>query len=59
VACGADARAKIGAGASAIQLYTALIYRGPGLVAEIRHDLAARLRAEGFASVADAVGAKP
>jgi len=35
------------AGASAVQLYTALAYRGPGLPRRIKDDLAARLRAEG------------
>ncbi|HZL00874.1 MAG TPA: quinone-dependent dihydroorotate dehydrogenase [Caulobacteraceae bacterium] len=58
VASGADAYAKIRAGADATQLYTALVYRGPGLVAEIRRDLAARLRADGFRGVAEAVGAQ-
>ena len=54
---GATALAKIKAGASAVQLYTALAYAGPGLIARILADLAARLKAEGFASVQDAVGA--
>jgi len=57
IASGADALAKIRAGASAVQLYSALVYGGPGLVQRIKADLAARLRAEGFASVTDAVGA--
>ncbi len=57
IASGADALARIRAGASAVQLYTALVYAGPGLVAEIKRDLAARLRAEGFGSVREAVGA--
>ncbi|MBC7667647.1 MAG: quinone-dependent dihydroorotate dehydrogenase, partial [Gemmatimonadaceae bacterium] len=56
VASGADALAKIKAGACAIQLYSALVYGGPGLVRRIKRDLAARLRAEGFASVTDAIG---
>jgi len=56
VASGADAYAKIRAGASAVQLYSALVYEGPGLVGRIARDLAARLRADGFASVAEAVG---
>ena len=54
---GADAYAKIRAGASLVQLYTALVYEGPGLVARIKGDLAARLRADGFASLGEAVGA--
>jgi len=53
---GADAYAKIRAGASLVQLYSALVFHGPGLVARIKTDLAARLKADGFASVADAVG---
>jgi dihydroorotate dehydrogenase len=56
VASGADAYAKIRAGACAVQLYTALVFQGPGLVRRIRTDLAARLRADGFACVAEAVG---
>lgn len=53
---GADAWARIRAGASAVQIYSALIYEGPGLVGRIKRDLAARLRAEGFSTVAEAVG---
>ncbi len=56
VATGADAYAKVRAGASLVQLYTALAYRGPGLVGRIEADLAAHLAADGFAHVADAVG---
>ncbi len=54
---GATAYAKIRAGASLVQLYTALIYEGPGLVARIKRELAALLERDGFARVADAVGA--
>jgi len=57
ISSGADAYAKIRAGASLLQLYTALIYRGPGLIGGIKTDLAARLRADGFTNLADAVGA--
>ncbi len=53
----ADAYAKIRAGASLVQLYTALIYRGPGLVAEIKLGLAALLRRDGFSRLSEAVGA--
>ena len=55
---GAAAYAKIRAGAQAVQLYSALVYGGPGLVVRIAHDLAARLKADGFTSVAQAVGAR-
>ncbi len=57
IAGGADAYAKIRAGASLVQLYTGLVYQGPGLVGAIKRDLAAALAADGFAHVADAVGA--
>jgi dihydroorotate dehydrogenase len=57
ISSGADAYAKIRAGACAVQLYSALVYGGPGLVGRIKRDLAARLRADGFVSVVEAVGA--
>jgi len=53
----ADALAKIEAGASAVQLYTALAYEGLGLAARIARDLDAALAARGYACVAEAVGA--
>lgn len=56
VASGAQAYAKLRAGASAVQLYTGLIYHGPGLVTRIGIELAACLRRDGLAAVADAVG---
>ncbi len=56
VSDGASAYAKIRAGASAVQLYTALVYDGPSLAGRIARDLDARLARDGFASVADAVG---
>ncbi|MGA8295306.1 MAG: quinone-dependent dihydroorotate dehydrogenase [Rhodoplanes sp.] len=56
VSSGADAYAKIRAGASLVQLYTALVFHGPGLVATIKRDLARLLRGDGFSHVADAVG---
>jgi dihydroorotate dehydrogenase len=57
ISSGADAYAKIRAGACAVQLYSALVYGGPGLVGRIKRDLAARVRADGFVSVVEAVGA--
>ncbi len=56
IASGADAYARIRAGATALQLYSALVYGGMGLIATILHDLDALLERDGFASVADAVG---
>lgn len=47
---------KIRAGASAVQLYTALVYGGISLVDDITHGLDALLARAGFANVADAVG---
>ncbi|RYG12227.1 MAG: dihydroorotate dehydrogenase (quinone), partial [Caulobacteraceae bacterium] len=52
----AEAYARIRLGATAVQVYSALIYEGPGLIARIKRDLAARLRADGFSTVAEAVG---
>jgi dihydroorotate dehydrogenase len=57
IGSGADAYAKIRAGAGAVQLYSALVFEGPGLVTRIKRELAARLRADGFASISEAVGA--
>ena len=57
IASGEDAFARIRAGASAVQVYSALIYEGPGLIGRIKRDLAAQLRAEGFASMAEAAAA--
>ena len=59
IASGTDAYAKIRAGASLVQLYTALVFHGPALVGKIKRDLAALLRADGFSSVEAAVGTGP
>src|SRR3546814_14767544 len=55
VSSGADAYAKIRAGASLVQLYSALTYEGPSLVTRIKRDLALALARDGFTRVADAV----
>jgi dihydroorotate dehydrogenase len=57
VASAAGAYAKIRAGAALVQLYTALIYEGPGLARAINRGLLELLERDGFDSVADAVGA--
>jgi dihydroorotate dehydrogenase len=57
IASGEDAYQKIRSGASLVQLYTALVYRGPRLITEIKRDLATFLERDGFSSVKDAVGA--
>jgi dihydroorotate dehydrogenase len=51
-----DAWERIRAGASLIQLYTAMVYEGPGVAARIARGLAHLLRREGFANIAEAVG---
>lgn len=58
IGSGADAYAKIRAGASAVQLYTALIYGGTALVTKIVRELAVYLMRDGFASVSEAIGAE-
>lgn len=57
IASGEDAYRRIRAGAGLVQLYTALVYRGPLLVPRIKAELAYLLRRDGFDSVAAAVGA--
>jgi dihydroorotate dehydrogenase len=56
VSTGEQALTKIRAGASLVQLYTALAYAGPALIPRLKRELAAALRAGGFACVQDAVG---
>ena len=51
-----EAYARIRAGASLVQLYSALVYRGPGLARRITHGLATALERDGFTNVAAAVG---
>ena len=53
---GADAYEKIRAGASAVQIYTALIYEGPGLVKRIKLELAELLKRDGIHSLTDVIG---
>jgi dihydroorotate dehydrogenase len=53
---GAEALLRIRMGASAVQLYSALVHHGPGLVRTILAELADRLRAEGFTTISQAVG---
>jgi len=58
VASAADAYEKIRAGASLIQVYTALLYQGPALIARILEGLAMLLKRDGFQHVSEAVGAE-
>jgi dihydroorotate dehydrogenase len=56
VASGKDAYVKVRAGASLVQVYSALVFHGPALVERIKRELAACLREGGFCRVSDAVG---
>ena len=51
-----DAYRKIRMGASLIQLYTALVYEGPGVIARIKRGLAEYLRRDGLQSLSQLVG---
>lgn len=53
-----DAWQRIRAGASLVQLYSALVFEGPGLVRRIVRGLEVRMRRDGFASIAEAVGSE-
>jgi len=55
---GEAAFAKIKAGATLVQLYTALVFRGLGLVGDIKAELTRLLRRDGFQNIAEAVGAE-
>jgi len=56
IATAEDAWDRIRAGASLVQLYSAMVYRGPGIARQIARGLAERLSSAGFANIADAVG---
>jgi dihydroorotate dehydrogenase len=51
-----DAWEKITAGASLIQIYTGLVYRGPGIVKEIVHGILQRMEEAGIKELSQAVG---
>lgn len=57
VSNGEQAYAKIRAGASLVQLYSAMVYHGPGLANRINRELASLLRRDGFSKISEAVGA--
>ncbi len=58
IATAEDAFARIRAGASLVQLYSAMVYEGPSIARTINSGLAKLLKREGFASIADAVGSE-
>lgn len=58
IASGADAWARIRAGASLVQLYSAMVYEGPGIAKTILSDIESLMRRDGFTSIAEAVGSE-
>lgn len=58
IASGQDAYDKIRAGASLVQLYSALVYHGPELVTRICRDLLLLMEKDGFSHYKEAVGSK-
>ncbi|NXJ63580.1 PYRD dehydrogenase, partial [Rostratula benghalensis] len=57
VSSGRDALEKIRAGASLVQMYTALVYHGPPVVGAVKRELEELLREQGFKNIMEAVGA--
>ena len=57
ISSAADAYEKIRLGATLLQLYTALVFRGPGIVREINRGLCRLLERDGFSHLSEAVGA--
>lgn len=58
IASAEDAWARIRAGASLVQLYSAMTYEGPGIARQITRGLARLMRRDGFSSIAEAVGSE-
>jgi dihydroorotate dehydrogenase len=56
VASGADAYAKIRAGASLVQLYSALVFEGPSLIPRLKHEVLQCLERDGLHTIGEAVG---
>lgn len=56
ISSASDAYARIRAGASLVQIYSALVYHGPGLARRISKQLERLLRADGFANITEAIG---
>ena len=58
IASAGQAWERIRAGASLVQVYSAMVYEGPGLARAITKGLEALMRRDGFASIAEAVGSE-
>lgn len=57
ISTGDDAYARIRAGASLVQLYTALVFQGPAVVHKINTQIKKRLQSDGFSHLSEAIGA--
>ena len=53
---GRECYEKIKAGASLVQLYTALIYKGPQIIAKIKQELTISLKTDGYKNIKEAIG---
>jgi dihydroorotate dehydrogenase len=58
IASAEHAWARIRAGASLVQLYSAMVYEGPGIARTITCGLERLMRRDGFATIAEAVGSE-
>jgi dihydroorotate dehydrogenase len=58
IASAEDAWQRIRAGASLVQLYSAMVYEGPGIARRVVRGLEALMRRDGFGSIAEAVGSE-
>ena len=58
IATAEDAWARIRAGASLVQLYSAMVYEGPGIARAVTSGLEQLMKRDGFASIAEAVGSE-
>jgi dihydroorotate dehydrogenase len=59
IATAEDAWARIRAGASLVQLYSAMVYEGPGLARRINAGLVRLMKRDGFSTIEEAVGSAP
>ncbi|MCA1904059.1 MAG: dihydroorotate dehydrogenase (quinone), partial [Cyanobacteria bacterium KgW148] len=58
ISSAADAWEKLTAGASLLQVYTGLIYQGPGLITEILRGITARMEQHNFTNLAQVIGSQ-
>ena len=53
---GSDVYEKLKAGASMVQVYSGMVYRGPGMISKLRHELAERMLQDGYRKLDDVIG---